>query len=149
MPATYEEAIDQLFETFKTAWDADTTAIVGYVPEIRWQGVESPNAPDTSKYWARASQQTVMESQTTLANEAGCIRYTAEGIVFIQVFCPKSDSLSMENGRKLAMVGKEGFRGKKTSGGIWFRNVRIQELPAEMKWNRLNVMAEYEYDEIG
>jgi len=149
MPATYEEAIDQMSAFFKVAWDANTTAIVGYVPEVFWPGVEKENAPDVAKYWARFTQEGVNEEQTTLTGDAGCQRFTPEGLIVIQVFCPKLDSVSMENGRKLATVGKEAYRGKKTSGGIWFRNVKIKELTPEAKWNRFNVIAEYEYDEIG
>lgn len=144
---TYEEAIDEIFEIFKVAWDANSAAIVGYVPEIRWQGVEEPNSPDYSKFWCRVSQQTVIEQQSGFRN-GECKPYTTEGLVFIQIFCPKSDSESMTKGRKLAIVGRDAFRGNSTSGKVWFKNARVNELPAEIQWIRLNVVAEYEYDEI-
>lgn len=147
MSTTYEEAVDEIFTLINTAWLANTAAIVGYVPEMRWPGVEEPDKPDYSKHFARSSQQTVTEEQSTLKDGEGSQRYTASGLVFIQIFCPKSEGKTMANGRKLAIVGRDSLRGKKTTGGVWFRKVRIRELEPETKWYRFNVIAEYEYDE--
>lgn len=148
MTTTYVEAIDQMFSLFNSAWNAETTAIVGYVPEVRWPGVEEPGTPDASKYWARVSQQTVIEEQTTIGDSNGKRRYTASGLIFVQIFCPKSEAAAMENGRNLAVIARNSFRGKTTSGKVWFRNARINELAPEESAYRFNVVAEYEYDEI-
>lgn len=162
MTANYEKAIDEIFSLFLLAWNANSASIVGYVPEIRWQGVRPaeglPEKPEGDKYWVRVSTQTVIEEQTSLSacvekDENGATlpasRYTASGLVFIQLFCPKSDARSMEIGRKLAMIAKKAYRGKKTESGVWFLNVRINPLDDEQLWNRFNVIAETEYDEIG
>jgi len=147
MPVTYEEAIDQIFGIFRAAWFTNSEAIVGYVPELRWWGVEEPNEPNTSVFWARVSQQTVTEEQSTLQN-GECIRYETEGLVFVQLFCPKSDAKSIEKGRKLAMLARDAYRGNSTDGNVWFRDARIKELDPEKDWFRFNVVAEYTYDEI-
>jgi len=146
MALTYDEAIDQIFSIFRTAWNAKSAAIVGYIPEVRWPGVEEPDTPNTDKFWVRVSQQTVKEGQSTLRND-GCTRYTTDGLLFIQLFCPKSDSKSMEKGRKLAMLARDAYRGNSTDGKVWFRDARIKELPPEKDWYRFNIIAEYEYDE--
>lgn len=146
---SYEQAVDEIFKVFRDTWNAEASAIVGYLPEIRYQGVEEPSKLPIDKYWARVSQQTVSDSQSTLRNGTCGQRYRTNGLVFIQLFCPKSDSLGMTTGRKLATVVRNGYRGVKTSGGVWFSNVRINELPPEDNWYRLNVVAEYEYDEEG
>jgi len=146
---TYEEAIDEIFGIFNAAWLDNSAAVVGYVPEVRWPGVEEPEKPDLSKFWARVSQQTVIEGQSSLRNGDAGQRYTTDGLVFVQIFCPKSDSLGMTNGRKLAIIARNSFRGNATSGQVWFRNARINELPPEENWYRFNVVAEYEYDENG
>ena len=160
MTATYEKAVDEMFAQFLNAWNAGSAAIVGYVPEIRWTGVKPPEGqpekPAGDKYWARVTQETVIEEQTSLsanvANvELGTLpasRYTASGLLVIQLFCPKSDARSMEFGRKLAMLARSAYRGKKTESGVWFLNVRIQPLDSEELWNRFNVVAETEYDEV-
>lgn len=144
---TYEEAIDEIFGIFKTAWDAESAAAVTYVPEVRWPGVEEPNKPDNSSFWVRVSQQTVLENQASLKNGENGQRYTTSGLVFIQLFCPKSDSESMTKGRRLAIIARDAFRGNSTSGNVWFRNAKINELPAEEYFYRFNVIVEYEYDE--
>jgi len=143
---TYEEAIDEIFSIFKINWEANSAAVVGYTPEVRWYGVEKPKTPPMDKFWARVSQQTVTDEQSTLRN-GECTRYTTDGLVFVQLFCPKSDSEGMEKGRKLAMLARDAYRGNATSGKVWFRNARIKELSSKKDMYRLNVVAEYEYDE--
>lgn len=145
----YEDAIDEMFGIFKTAWEANSAAVASYIPEVRWPGVEEPTTPETSKFWVRVSQQTVDEEQSSLRNGDFVQRYTADGVIFVQLFCPKSDAQSMTNGRKLAIIARNAFRGNATSGKVWFRNARINELPPEEKFYRFNVVAEYEYDEQG
>jgi len=145
----YEQAIDEIFTVFHDAWTTEAPAIVGYVPGVRYQGVEEPSKLPVSVYWARVTQQTVADAQSTLRDGVCGQRYQTNGLVFIQLYCPKIDSEGMSNGRKLAAAVRNSYRGKKTDGGIWFTNVRINEFEPEEKWYRLNVVAEYEYDEEG
>jgi hypothetical protein len=145
---TYEEAVDQIFGIFKTAWDAGASAIVGYTPEVLYPGVEEPKTMPKDKYWSRISQQTADEPQTGMRNGENGQRYTTSGLVFVQIFCPKSESLGLTNGRLLANLARNSYRGNATDCKVWFRNARIVELDPEENWYRLNVVAEYEYDEI-
>lgn len=150
MTTSYVNAVDEIFSLFNIAWSAEAPAIVGNgeTPEIRWQGVEDENIPNFNKYWCRVSQQTVEEPQTSLAGNDGKRRYTTSGLIFVQLFCPKSDAQAMDKGRNLATVARNAFRGKTTSGKVWFRNARINELAPEDNAYRFNIIAEYEYDEI-
>lgn len=148
MTATYPQAIDEMYGLFNTAWAAGAPTIVGYLPEIRWQGVEKEGSPETKKYWCRVSSQSVLERQITFRNGTDK-RYQTDGLLFVQVFAPMSDAKAMENLRALAVVARNAFRGKTTSSMIWFRNVRINELGPDNKAYRCNVVAEYQYDEIG
>jgi hypothetical protein len=144
---TYEEAVSEMFERFYAVWQADTVAVVASVPEVRWQGLESGVIPGFDTYWARVSQETVDEQQSTLRNGDCGQRYRTDGLLFVQIFCPKSDPQSMANGRKLATIAKNTFRSHTTPGGVWFRNPRVVELEPEEKWIRLNVIVQYQYDE--
>ncbi|WZB35692.1 tail terminator [Enterobacteria phage FtMidnight] len=148
----YDKASDEINALFFAAWKDKAPAIVGYVPEVRWFGVEDSDLPDGSKFWARVSKQTVMEEQTSLSTcvgEPGKRRYTASGLVFVQLFCPKSVDKACELGERLAVVARNAFRGKTTPGKIWFRNVRINEIPPESLYFRFNIVAEFEYTENG
>jgi hypothetical protein len=147
----YDQANDEINALFLAKWNAESAAIAGYIPAIEWQGVTQRDAPDGSKFWVRVSKQNVFEEQSTLSTcEAlpGQKRYTSSGLVFVQLFCPKSYQRSFEIGQTLAKLARDSFRGKSTDGGIWFRNVRINELPPEELYQRFNVIADFEYDEI-
>jgi len=142
----YEQAIDDIFGMFVPVWNAESAAVVGYVPEIRYQGVEEKEELPTGKYWCRLSQMSEDEGQATLRN-GDCQRYTTDGLLFVQLFCPKKDAEAMTLGRRLSVIARSAYRGKKSPNGVWFRNVRIKELAPESKWIKFNIIAEYEYDE--
>jgi hypothetical protein len=150
MTTTYSNAVDEINSMFWTDWNsAKTSGLAGYVPEVRWQYVEGAESPDGSKFWARVSSQSVFEEQTALAGNDGTRRYTASGVVVVQLYCPKSLSQVGEIGRKLSTVARDAFRGKSTAGNVWFRNARINELAPEENVYRFNIVADFEYDEIG
>ncbi len=152
MTTDYASAVDSIFSKFITEWQASSQAIAGYVPEFRWQGLQESAKPDPSKFWCRVSQNTVDESQASLCNDvakSGNRRFEAVGLVFVQLFCPRSDVQAMEKGRLLAQVAKKIFRGQTPAGTVWFRNSRINELANENEWLRFNVIAEYKYSELG
>lgn len=148
MIGTYFDARDSLYAKLILN-TAEVIALVGYVPKIVYQGVESIDKLPTDEFWMRISQQTVLEEQATLSGNDLKRRYTTDGLLFVQIFIPKTLPQNYAIGVKLAVFVKNLYRGKQTEDCIWFRNVRIQELPAEDAWNRLNVVAEYQYDEIG
>lgn len=149
---TYTQAGDEINTQFLTAWNAHSSAIVGYVPEIRWQNVQNRPLPDGSKFWVRVSKDTVFEQQATLSvceGLPGQRKYTANGLVFVQLFMPKSNHQAFELGQQLAVIARNAFRGKSTPGNIWFRNVRINEVQPEELYFRINVISQFEYDELG
>jgi hypothetical protein len=152
MTLEYDQARDEMFALFNVAWQANAGEIVSPVPEVRWQGKEVPTKPDRTKFWARVSIQSVIEQQATLSNcviEPGKKKYESAGLVFVQLFGPKIVATAYDDLQKLAKVARNAFRGKTTVGNVWFRNVRINTLNPEELFYRLNVVAEYEFDEIG
>jgi hypothetical protein len=140
----YPDAIDAMFSEVKTGLDAGWPAIVGTMPELRWQGRETTPPPDGGVYWARVSQQTVLERQQTLG-KLGERKFESCGLIFVQIFCPRSSVESFEKGRQLAQVARNVFRGQ--NSGVWFRNARINELDPEQGFWRFNVVSEYEFTE--
>jgi hypothetical protein len=145
---TYIDAINDMWHIFKTAWDSKTTAVVGYVPVVFYPGmIESK--PDASKFWVRISQRTIMEGQTTLTDSENKKTYTSEGLIFIQLFCPKTNSSNFQLGRRLAEIARNAYRGNVSHENIIFRNGRIQEFPNEESYFYFRIVIEYEYDEKG
>lgn len=144
---TYEQALTDLFTLFNEAWKAKAVAIVGYIPPVRWPGIEEPTTPDRSKFWARVSQKTSIETQSTLRNGDNGQRYRNQGTLHIQIFCPVSAVGSISNGRKLAEIARNTYRGKHSVNGVWFRNATILEMPTESDWFVFRVQTDYIYDE--
>ena len=147
MMADYEQALADIFGLFNTTWTANTTAIVGYVPPVRWPGIEEPTTPDRSKFWARVSQKTVSETQAAFRNGNHGQRFENRGICYVQIFCPVSESGAISKGRKLAEVARGAFRAKQSPNGVWFRNAKITEMPTEQDWFAFTVRVDYIYDE--
>lgn len=147
MSITYDQAVDEMFALFLAKWQAEATGIVGYIPEVRWQGVEEQDPAELTKFWCRIMQTTVHESQRTFRNGEFGKTFTNYGFITIQLFCPKTESQAMTLGRKLAIIARDAFRGKTTLGGVVFTNARILELPSEERYVKFNIIADYEFVE--
>jgi hypothetical protein len=149
MPTTYEDAYDTITNELISFWQvqADNYDENGAeAPELRFANVQENAVPKAS--FARFSMNPVTERQETFRN--GIKRYTSYGVLILQVFAYSPDNPNVaQHLRKLATVGKLAFRGKSFAGCIWFRNVRINNLDPEPTFARANVIAEYEFDEIG
>lgn len=139
---TAQVAIDAMFAQFNAAWQAGTAAVVGYVPEIRWQGREKETPPPGDKYWARVSNQTVGEGNAAIGNSL----FESYGLVFVQVFAPKSEADANEKGRALAVLARNVFRAQNPL--VCFRHARVQELEPEAAFIRFNAVTEYEFYEL-
>ncbi|AMW36131.1 minor tail protein [Xanthomonas phage XAJ2] len=155
MILSYEHAVNEILKLFLDKWNSETAAIAGYVPKVYWPGVQVASAPDPLKFWCRVTIKTVQEPQTGFSacieedgtQSKSASRFTASGLVFVQLFCPKNHPDSMLIGRRLAQTAKLAFRAKKTPNGVWFPEVTATELDSEELYNRFNIVAETQYDE--
>ena len=151
MSTDYLGARNAIFKKINDAWQLNTAAVIGYVPKIYWQWNQETERPPTDKFWARVSMQTVDSQQGTLSDACGAPgqhRDNNAGLVFIQLFGPKSVGDVPEKFSKLAKIARRAMLGQSLDGNVWFRNSRINELPDENEWIRANAVAEFEYDEI-
>ena len=142
---TYEQAIDDMFSQFFTVWKDDSAAIVGYIPDVIWHGVEEGVTPDRAKFWARASHKASFTEQAAFT--IGPKRFTSKGILYIQIFCPFTAQKAVSVGRKLAVLVRNAYSGKESVGGVWFRNPKIVDRPVDKDWFQLVVSVEYSFDE--
>ncbi|URA06801.1 minor tail protein [Xanthomonas phage Langgrundblatt2] len=153
MTAELDVAVKEMEALFNAAWQANAAPFFGYVPAIEWFGKETKDKVDRTKVWARFSTQNVFEEQATLSacvDEPFVRRWNGSGLIFVQLFLPKTVANAVIQGRKLAKVARNAYRGKKTDGGVTFYNVRINDnIPPEEMFYRINVVAEYDYDELG
>lgn len=149
MTATYDEATDTINSLLYNLWVTNSAAIAGYVPAIYWPTIELPKEPPVDKCWARISRQTVIQSQANIAGADSVRRYTTRGLVSVQIFAPR---IIVNSGGVCIALGKlvqSAYRGITTSNGLWFRNVTLKELAADTRYNRCNVVSDFQYDEVG
>jgi len=145
---TYDEAYDVITNQLIADWSSLAAGIVSApAPELRFTRVEKGAIPTT--HFARFTMQPVNERQATLRNGASVQRYTATGLIHLQIFGWREDVRAAEYLRALSQIGQGIFRGKTFDGCIWFRNVRINHLEPEQKYFRDTVIGEYEFDTIG
>lgn len=131
MSVTYSEAIDGVFALFKAAWDANSAAVVGYIPEIRYMRAEEKDLPDRTKYWTRLSFTSQFEDHAAIGNRL----FEGEILFSQQIFGPKNSNEVLNKGRALAEISKNAIRGKSIKDGqAFFRRVTINELPPDSNW---------------
>lgn len=150
MTTTYSAAVKSMESQFNSYWLLNSALFFGYIPEVEWYGKESKGKVDRSKVWVRFLTQNVYEEQQTLSDfvdKPFSRRFEISGLVFVQIFIPKTIANGVIKGRDLAEVARNCFRGRRIDG-IVFRNVRINELPSEELFYRLNVVGEYEFSEL-
>lgn len=139
---TAQVAIDSMFGQFLTAWKAGSAAIVGYVPEVRYQGRIQQALPDASKYWCRLSEQTVLENRKAIGN----VLFESSGLIYVQIFAPQSLPDGFQKARALANLARDAFRAQNPL--VRFINARATEVPSEDGFHRFNTVTEYDYTEV-
>lgn len=151
MSLTPQQARKQLLAHVQNCWNAGAAAIVDYIPEIRFQGVEVPELPGADKYWMRCSTNTVATPQRGhRMPEVGISKpvYDNIGFITLQLFAPMKSPESYAKGELLAELGQGMFMASETGGSIWFRNPRIRELDNDGTWYRWNVIADYQFSQV-
>lgn len=147
MITTYLEAIDAMFGMVKATLDSESGAILGYVPDVRWQGVEESSPPELNKTWAHVYQMTVNTRQAGF-NDAVDRLYATVGVLTIELFVARSEGRAMQRGRQLSEALRQALEGTRT-GGVWYRNVTATEELQTDSYSVFRIMADYEYTEQG
>lgn len=141
---TYSEARDEIHTLFKTAWDAG--AETGCQPVLYADSKTTvPKTVDTDSnpdVWARITVQHTGGNQATLGGNRCFNRF---GVVTVQVFTPIGTGLSI--GDNVYKIVVDAYEGKTTPGGVWFRNVAVNEVGPEGEWFQTNIIADFEYEE--
>jgi hypothetical protein len=138
MTATFNQARDEIFALIKTAWETTGFNMV-------WP--DKPNTkPSGRTPWARTTLRHSTGQQATIASFSGVSRWFREGVLTIQIFTPSGEGLS--RAYDLAKVISDALEGVSTSCGVWFRNTRLNEVGPDGDWFQINVMTDFNYDEI-
>jgi hypothetical protein len=142
----YIDATDEMFGViYGVLADTQWNTKFGYTIDVRWPGTPKAAKPDPSRLWARVSKQIVKEQQTSLANVSGERNFTTIGLLFVQLFCPRNQPQSLDDGRLVAVALEAAFRNQSPSGEIWFLNEAIRELAETDESYPITVQTEYQY----
>lgn len=142
MTATFEQAREDMFTLVR---DAALTKVTD--AQIEWpdKGFEKPKPPAP---WLRVAlkHNPSVGGQASLAGDSGKRRYRRLGTLYVQVFTPVGEGLSANY--QLCKIIADALEGVSTPRGVWFRNTRITEIGPTDDWQQINVMADFEYDEV-
>lgn len=122
--------------------------------------LELPNkkfdVPADGTPWAKLTLVHSDESQASLSDENGQRRWRAHGLGTISLMSKLGSGTT--DAYNAAEAVRNLYRGKRTPSDVWFRNVRIEERDARgfspppkatgEKWFQIDVMFEFEYDQI-
>jgi hypothetical protein len=142
MTATIAQAIDEIHGIFKTAWDADSSS--QNVP-VLYSDVS--DEPPVSGAWARITISHSSSFQATLSSDSGTRRYRRVGTVTVEVYTPTGGGRVLST--TLSTIAKNAFEGVTTAPGqVIFRNARLIEVGQEGNKYHVNILADFEYDEV-
>ena len=139
MSLTVAEARAEILTLLKAAWDAGAGGAPLLYPNVAGE-------PPATGSWGRASVIHGTGAQASLANAGGLRRWGRQGLVVVEIYSEPGKGLSQQD--PLAILVLNAFEGQTTPGAVWFRNVRYNEVGRDGKWNRVNVIADFEYDQI-
>lgn len=142
-------ARDEILTRFKTDWDALTPAVNGgTVPPVQYDNVIQDNPPpgEPAPPWARVTVRHTNPGLESFGPIGGTRRRERFGLVTVQIFTKVGPGLLLAD--LLSKIARDSFEGKSTPSGVWFRNVRINEIGKSGSSWQTNVVGEFVYDEV-
>ena len=133
MSLIYKEAVDDINKMFDDA----------FPHEVFWESVQK-DRPTTTDPWASAIIRHAIGSQSTLGG-AGNRSFLRAGTFIAAIYAHGGNGLSIAY--ELARVSANAYEGQTSPNGVWFRNVRIQEIGRDGDYFQVNMLAEFEYYE--
>lgn len=137
MNLTFAQANDDILALLKAAWDP--TGHEMFYDDIREQR-ETDQTP-----WAQVVVRHAAGQQDTLGG-VGNRSFLRLGVVIVTINTPSGSGLS--TAYALAKVVADAYEGVSSPNGVWFRNVRINELGRDGTFYRTNVLIDFEYGEM-
>ena len=136
MSLTYQQARDEITSLIHTPWaQAHPTYVMLFD--------DRPGAkPDGNTPWARLTIRHNDGQNAALGNKL----FGRQGLVTVQIFTPQGEGLLTAD--ILAKLVSDALEGKSTVGGVWFRNVRMREVGGDGSFYQVNVIAEFDYNEV-
>ncbi len=132
---TFDEARDYILGIFKIVWTPPRVAVYTDV---------AGEVPDGQVVWARPKLQHTDGNQDALTGGLGTIRWQRKGFLWIQIFSPQGAGGTA--GYAAAQLLVNAYQSDRSS--VWFRNIRMREMPPEGAFARHDVIADFEYTDV-
>jgi hypothetical protein len=142
---TIAQAKNDISEAFYNAWKADSLSKNIIVFFDKKDVDEDDKSADQS--WARFTIKHFDSqfSKQSLASSSGEKSYQRDGVVTVGIFTPIGEGVDLDSA--LASIVVNAFEGIDTPNGVWFRNVRFNEVGVSGAWFQTNVKANFNYSE--
>lgn len=136
MSLTYAQANDEILILLKSAWDPTTH-------QLFYSNVRDEKEIDQSP-WASVVVRHAAGQQDSLGGRGNRL-FLRLGIMIVTINTPSASGLS--DAYALAKVVSDAYEGVSSPNGVWFRNVRINELGRDGSFFQTNVIVDFEYTE--
>lgn len=134
-------AVGEMYALVKAAWDAQAPP----VPPMFFEGT-TYDTPDGDQEWAVVSVKHFTGRQVTHADAQGQKQESSGGRLFVEIRVPKGTGILRKYA--LAQVALDALRRPNAADGVWLRDARKQEFDAGGAWDRIDVLAEFSYEEL-
>lgn len=141
MPATPQEATDEILTTFRDAWIAQDSS-----PEVTWPTEEEREFPPD--VWASVTLTHGTRTKASISGSNGKRRYRPSGVFEVQINVALKHDDCLTESQRLARVVTDALENKQTPLGVIFEDVTAQEIGRTGRWFLTSVTARFEYDEI-
>lgn len=144
---TYEDAVTEMYDVFRLAWNSGAAAIAGAVPEVFYEGEPKEEQQPTGVIWANVYHRNASEDQATLGTPEGpgTHDYESVGLLVVRIRAPKGDGMSTARLRALSTLVANAYR--KAGGQVWYREVTRRNRDPDERWYTVDVTATYEFRE--
>jgi hypothetical protein len=136
MSLTYKQAIDDIQTIF-------LNAITPSGVKVHWENVRDQRDPSEDP-WVQFVIRHASGRQASLGG-VGNRDFERQGTAIAAVFVPIGKGLS--ESYSLAKTVADAYEGVTSPNGVWFRNVRIQEIGRDGEFHQTQVLAEFSYYE--
>lgn len=129
-------------EHFVAAWDGNVTSQP--IP-VFYQDAKQDRPTNDLQPFVRVQVQHAAGRQASLAGVDGQKLRINNGIFTVQLFTVLGEGLSKAD--VLAKIIQDAFEGQAVNG-IWFRNVRVNEIGVDGDRYQTNILVDFTYDEL-
>ena len=145
MPLTQTQARDEMLSMLQTPINSISPS--QDQPLVLHED-KNADVPKTPLPWCRAIVRHFSGGQASLSGTDGTKRYERQGTMFVQVFTISGNGLVLSD--KITSTIRSGFEGSNSEspGGVWFRDVHVEEVGSDGSWFQSNVLIGFVYDEF-